>query len=122
MAEVSEDETGGRTCPSWCRLEHHETPVLIHEGETYGLMMNRPREGETEFLKIRTVEHLPLDIPDGSEPWGPLVELEHHVGDRYRVLNLTSQDARDLAVLLLAAAARSDEPSPSGTCAEAVWR
>lgn len=110
MHEASDHEEP--QCPSWCRLEHQQTPVLVHEGETYRLMMTRRREGEVEFLKVRTVEYLPLDIPDGTDPWGPMVEVEHHVGDRYRVLNLTSENARDLAILLLSAAARSEEAWP----------
>jgi hypothetical protein len=103
----------GPSCPSWCRLEHRQQPVFVHEGETYRVMMNRPREGTTEFLKIRTVEYLPLDIPDGTEPWGPVVEVEHHTDDHYRVLNLTSDNARDLAILLLSAATRSEEATPA---------
>jgi len=111
MFEASDEEKP--QCPSWCRLAHQQAPVLVHEGETYRLMMTRPREGEVEFLKVRTVEYLPLDIPDGIDAWGPMVEVEHHAGDRYRVLNLTGENARDLAILLLSAAARSEEAAPS---------
>lgn len=96
-------------CPSWCRLIHDSSPVLAHESDTHQVTLGLPREGHDEFLTVRTVEYLPLDMPDITESWGALVEIEHHVGGRYRVINLTPEDARKLAALVLLSADESED-------------
>jgi hypothetical protein len=96
-------------CPSWCQLVHGPSPVLAHESDTHLVTLSHPREGHDEFLSVRTVEYLPLDMLDSTESWGALVEIEHHVGDRYRVINLTAEDARKLAAHLLSCADESEE-------------
>lgn len=101
-------------CPEWCRLQHASTPVFVHEGPTHVINLSRPREVLTEQMKVRTVEYLPLELPDATGLWGPIVELEHHVGDRYRVINLTSEDARSFAAVLLRAATLVENSAPVG--------
>jgi hypothetical protein len=98
-------------CPSWCQLVHGPMPALAHESDTHLVTLSHPREGHDEFLSVRTVEYLPLDMPDPTESWGALVEIEHHVGDRYRVINLTAEDARKLSAHLLSSADESEERS-----------
>lgn len=111
MSHSSGEGVSGYECPDWCRLQHASSPVFVHEGPTHELVLSRPRDAEPECLKVRTVEYLPLELPDPGGPWGPIVEVEHHVGDRYRVINLTSDDARQIAALLLRAASLAEQAS-----------
>lgn len=112
MSESAARDRHPHKCPPWCQLEHKAAQALSHESETFRLMMTRPREGQVEFLKVRTAEYIQMDVADSVDVWGPMVEIEHHIGDRYRVLNLTAENARDLAILLLNAAARAEESEP----------
>jgi hypothetical protein len=53
-------------------------------------------------LDVQTAQHLPDD--PGEPAWSPTVEIAVHAGGRYRLIGLTPEEARELAVLLASAA------------------
>ena len=96
-------------CPHWCALDHTGAETaLLHEGETRTLAVSRTYDPRVpESVDVRVVQYL-QDSLDGAGPdapeWHPTVELAHHVGHRYRVINLSADEARRLAADLLACA------------------
>jgi hypothetical protein len=95
-------------CPSWCQLVHDQQVPLAHEGETLRLDLGQPQGEQLQFLKIRTAQYRPLEADDETA-CEAFVEIEHHAGNRYRVMNLTSEEARVLAARLVASATQAEE-------------
>jgi hypothetical protein len=93
-------------CPNWCAREHAVDTCGIafyHASETSTVAISRP-DGRTvpDRLDVQTAQYLP---DDPSEPaWSPTVEIAVHAGDRYRLIGLTPEEARELAALLATAA------------------
>ena len=59
---------------------------------------------------MQTAQYLP---DDPSEPaWSPTVEIAVHAGDRYRLIGLTPEEARELAAMLARAAQLVSASSP----------
>ena len=95
-------------CPAWCAREH--AAAFYHASETTSVAIARPG-GLTapDRLDVQTAQYLP---DDPAEPaWSPAVEITVHTGDRYRLIGLTPEEARELAALL-ARAADSVSASP----------
>jgi hypothetical protein len=93
-------------CPHWCSRDHSADPcetAFYHASETTSVAIARPG-GLTapDRLDVQTAQYLP---DDPAEPdWPPTVEIAVHAGGRYRLIGLTAQEARDLAVTLAKAA------------------
>ena len=77
--------------------------AFYHASETTSVAIARPG-GLTapDRLDVQTAQYLP---DDPAEPaWSPAVEIAVHTGDRYRLIGLTPEEARELAALLARAA------------------
>lgn len=88
-----------RSCPAWCARHHAASPPISHYGLGNQLHLQMGSRGVAESVEVRTVQYLPE--ADGPAGWLPFVELAHHLGDRYRMMNLTGPEARELATHLL---------------------
>jgi Domain of unknown function (DUF6907) len=93
-------------CPPWCRRDHSADAcgaTFYHASETTSVAIDRPG-GLTapDRLDVQTAQYLPDD--PGEPAWSPTVEIAVHAGDRYRLIGLTPQEARELAALLARAA------------------
>ncbi|WP_420821601.1 DUF6907 domain-containing protein [Pseudonocardia acidicola] len=103
---MDEDPTIGMesTCPTWCVMHGSSNhSALWHVSEAHLLELGRSAEPRRkESLDVRAAQYL-SDDSDGAT-WEPAVELAHHVGNRYRVIQLTPADARRIAELLSHAA------------------
>jgi hypothetical protein len=103
-------------CPHWCRRDHSADasgPAFYHASETTTVTISR-LSGLTvpDRLDVQTAQYLP---DDPSEPaWSPTVEIAVHAGDRYRLIGLTPEEARELAVLLARAADLVSASAASG--------
>jgi hypothetical protein len=95
-------------CPDWCALPHTSAATSGHEGVSSRVHLSRPSEEPPQSLSIRTVQYLPLEWEDGAS-WRPFVEVAIHTGDRYRMINVTSTEARRLAAILLVCAREADD-------------
>jgi hypothetical protein len=103
--------TAGEECPAWCVLGHDRTgrpAIVLHESVPAVIEISGPREaGLPEWIDVRTTQYSPEG--SGEQPGLPAVELSCHQGSRYRVTTLTADEARQLAVSLLTAAAHADQ-------------
>jgi hypothetical protein len=102
-------------CPHWCAQEHSPDTggtAFYHASETTSVTIARPG-GLTvpDRLDVQTAQYLPDD--PGEPAWSPSVEIAVHAGGRYRLIGLTSAEARELARLLASAADRVSA-SPAG--------
>jgi hypothetical protein len=93
-------------CPRWCRRDHSADAsgtAFYHASDTTTVTIARPG-GLTvpDRLDVQTAQHLPDD--PGEPAWSPTVEIAVHAGGRYRLIGLTPEEARELAVLLASAA------------------
>ncbi|MBB4944169.1 hypothetical protein FHR32_008572 [Streptosporangium album] len=88
-------------------LDHStDNAILLHEGETHTLRVSRRYEPRMpESVDVRVVQYL---AEEACPVWHPFVEIAHHVGGRYRIINLTPQEARRLAATLLACADQAE--------------
>jgi hypothetical protein len=107
--------TAGEACPAWCALGHDlngQPGIVLHESLPAVTEISRPREFEIpEWIDVRTTQYSPEE--PGELPGPPVVELSCHQGGRYRVITLTPEEARYLAVSLYTAAAHADgDPRP----------
>jgi hypothetical protein len=105
-------QTGAGTdqCPHWCARDHTAHGAgrtFYHASETCSVTISRPGcSGGPERLDVETAQYLPDD--PAETPWTPTVELVLHAGDRYRLIGLTPQEARQLAEMLARAASMPD--------------
>jgi hypothetical protein len=90
-------------CPAWCRLDHSGESPISHEGHANAVPV--AADG-VQFLEVRTVQYVAEDsgTDDLASGHVPLVEIAHHVDGRYRLINLSSAQARALADALLGCA------------------
>jgi hypothetical protein len=89
-------------CPAWCAREH--AAAFYHASETASVTIAQPGGGlaAPDRLDVQTAQYLP---DDPAEPaWSPTVEIAVHAGDRYRLIGLTPEEARELAAMLAKAA------------------
>jgi hypothetical protein len=105
-------------CPHWCARDHTADAcgtAFYHASEMTSVTISRPG-GLTvpDRLDVQTAQYLPDD--PGEPAWSPAVEVAVHAGGRYRLIGLTPDEARDLAVML-AKAADMLGASPAG----AAW-
>jgi hypothetical protein len=116
--------TMGDECPPWCTRDHSADRwgrPFYHASATCSVPISRPGCPDVpEWVDVETAQHIPDDPVEA--PWTPTVEIEVHAGQRYRMIVLTPDEARQLAaVLALAAdmpgaAARQtvvDQPGPN---------
>jgi hypothetical protein len=93
-------------CPHWCAGEHAADTwgaAFYHASETTSVTISRPGGLTTpDRLDVQTAQYLPDD--PGEPAWSPAVEITVHAGDRYRLIGLTPEEARDLAGMLTRAA------------------
>jgi hypothetical protein len=93
-------------CPHWCRRDHSAGPsgtAFYHASDTTTVAIAGPG-GLTapNRLDVQTAQYLPDD--PGEPAWSPTVEIAVHAGDRYRLIGLTPEEARQLAAMLAEAA------------------
>ena len=93
-------------CPRWCARDHSagacET-AFYHASETTSVAISRPGDlAAPDRLDVQAAQYLPDDPSDPSS--SATVEIAVHVGGRYRLIGLTPEEARQLAVLLARAA------------------
>ena len=93
-------------CPHWCAREHAagtcET-AFYHASETSSVTISRADGCSVpDRLDVQTAQYLPDD--PGEPAWSPTVEIAVHAGGRYRLIGLTPEEARDLALVLARAA------------------
>ena len=93
-------------CPHWCAREHAAGTcgtAFYHASETSSVTISRPDGCSVpDRLDVQTAQYLPDD--PGEPAWSPTVEIAVHAGGRYRLIGLTPEEARDLAVVLARAA------------------
>lgn len=90
-------------CPDWCVLTHPTGMSLWHEsGET---VVETTSEGGGECLSLKRVNY---SWDGDASQAGAFIEIAHHLGERYRLINLSDDQARELAAALLAAIAAGD--------------
>jgi hypothetical protein len=107
--------TAGGACPDWCIFDHDrkgQPLIVLHESLPAVIEISGPRDADVpEWIDVRTTQYNPEE--SGELPGPPTVELSCHQGSRYRVITLTSGEARRLAASLSAAAAHADgDPHP----------
>ena len=99
-------------CPHWCAREHAAGTcgtAFYHASETSSVTISQPDGCSVpDRLDVQTAQYLPDD--PGEPAWSPTVEIAVHAGDRYRLIGLTPEEARDLAVVLARAATWSALP------------
>jgi ABC-type uncharacterized transport system ATPase subunit len=85
------------------RLALKKPTVFYHASEITSVIIARPG-GLTvpDRLDVQTAQYLP-DNP-GEPAWSPAVEIAVYAGGRYRLIGLTLEEARELAVMLAKAA------------------
>ena len=93
-------------CPHWCARDHSSDtcgPAFYHASETASVVISRP-DGVAvpDRLDVQTAQYLPDD--PGEPAWSPAVEIAVHAGGRYRLIDLTPAEARELAAVLARAA------------------
>lgn len=93
-------------CPRWCAHHHsadtHRT-AFYHASESTSVTISRPGDlTAPDRLEVQAAQYL-TDEP-GEPSSSPAVEIEVHVGGRYRLIGLTPAEARELAGLLVNAA------------------
>lgn len=93
-------------CPHWCAREHSADAggtAFYHASETISVTMSRPGDrAAPDRLDVQTAQYLPDDPAESA--WSPTVEIAVHADGRYRLIGLTPEEARELAVLLAGAA------------------
>lgn len=100
-----------RHCPVWCIAEHRH-PEMPHEGRTGRISGHGESASGEAWFEVRAVHYQPLEDVAPDEGWSPFVEVAHHSGGRYQVVNLEPVDAIQLAQALL----RSADEAGSGRC------
>jgi hypothetical protein len=93
-------------CPQWCVREHSAAmrgADFYHASETSSVTISMTGgPGAPEWVDVQTAQYVPDD--PGEPAWIPTVEVALHTGDRYRLIGLTPEEARQLAALLARAA------------------
>ena len=89
-------------CPHWCAREHAadlDGTAFYHASEATSVTISGPG-GLTapDRLDVQTAQYLPDD--PGEPAWSPTVEIAVHASGRYRLIGLTPEEARELAVSL----------------------
>ena len=87
-------------CPDWCVMTHPAGLPLWHEGREAEIATTA--ESGDERLSLKRVRYS-SDMGDAQV--GSFIEIAHHIGERYRLINLSDDQARELAAALLAAIA-----------------
>lgn len=97
-------------CPAWCRLPHGDRPTS-HQGRAVVVPVGRGDTKE-EFLEIRTVQYTAdtAGMSDFTPELMPFVEVAHHAGGRYRLINLAWPQAAALVEALLHCAEAANSP------------
>lgn len=97
------------SCPAWCVMQNVAWhAALWHVSESHMLDLGCAGDRlRREAMEVRAARYRADDSDQST--WVPAVELAHHVDNRYRVVHLTSQDARSLAALLTHAADQLDK-------------
>lgn len=103
VSEAVTEMTTTRTaaCPAWCCLDHSGDSPISHE--TRSAVVSVGGHDGMQFLEVRTVQYATDDSGAdalAAEP-GPFVEVAHHVNGRYRLINMSSVQARALAEAVL---------------------
>ncbi|MGD0705453.1 MAG: hypothetical protein ABSA02_36920 [Trebonia sp.] len=93
-------------CPRWCARAHPTDAygaALHHASEITSVVISRPG-GLTvpDRLDVQAAQYLPDDPRERA--WAPAVEIAVYAGDRYRLIGLTPEEARELAGMLAKAA------------------
>lgn len=92
-------------CPRWCAREHSADygTAFYHASETTSVTISGPGgRAAPERLDVQMAQYLPDD--PGEPAWSPAVEIAVHAGGRYRLIGLTPDEARELAISLARAA------------------
>ena len=107
-------------CPHWCACDHSADSrgfAFYHASETASVTMSRPADRAVpDRLDVQAAQYLPDD--PGEPAWSPTVEIAVHADDRYRLIGLTPEEARELAGMLTRAAdtlsvpGRRNQPVP----------
>lgn len=89
-------------CPSWCACDHSadsSETVFYHASETASVTVSGSGgPAVPDRLDVQIAQHVP-DDPSAS-PWSPAVEIAVHASGRYRLIELTPEEACELAFLL----------------------
>lgn len=89
-----------------CVLTHPAGLPLWHEGSESEVETSAERGDER--LSLKRVSYS-SDADEGQV--GSFIEIAHHVGERYRLINLSDEQARELAAALLKAIAAGGKPA-----------
>lgn len=89
----------GVQCPAWCVM--HGSPdhsTLWHVSEGDGMPLSRSAEPtEHESFEVRAAHYV---SDDPADSWDPVVEVALRIGNRTRIVQLTTHEARRAAELL----------------------
>ena len=89
-------------CPQWCARDHQSDTVFYHASAATSVTVSQSGRAAPDRLDVQTAQYLPDD--PGEPAWSPAIEIAVHAGGRYRLIGLTPEEARELAVLLAQAA------------------
>ena len=93
-------------CPYWCACDHSAGDrgfAFYHASETASVTIRQPASAAVpDRLDVQAAQYLPDD--PGEPPWSPTVEIAVHANNRYRLIGLTPEEARELAGMLTKAA------------------
>ena len=105
-------------CPPWCVASHSSEEVTWHAAQPVTVAVGRASDESTNLMEVRTVQYLPegrVEIDGSGTEWSPFLEITHHVDGRYRLINMSSDQARSFAKVLLECAHAAESLSgPSG--------
>ena len=93
-------------CPHWCVREHPAAmrgADFYHASDTSSVtasMTGGP--AAPDWVDVQRAQYVPDD--PGETAWTATVEIALHTGDRYRLIGLTVEEARQLAAILSRAA------------------
>lgn len=106
-------------CPAWCCLAHRGDSLISHEGHAIIVPIGRSDNGG-EFLEVRTVQYFGDDsgTANSASDHVPFVEVAHHIGGQYRLINMSSTQTRAFVDALL----RCAEVGKSDTGADPCQR
>ena len=89
-------------CPPWCVREHAAAmggADFYHASETSSVTVSMTGgPGAPEWVDVQRAQYIPDD--PGAPAWTATVEIAVHTGDRYRLIGLTLEEARQLAAIL----------------------
>jgi Domain of unknown function (DUF6907) len=100
-------------CPRWCACDHSADAsgtALYHTSVTTSVTIAQPGDlAAPDRLEVLAAQY-PADDP-GEPSSSPAVEIAVHAGGRYRLIGLTPAEARELAGMLVHAAALLSVPA-----------